>query len=200
MRNGLCRLTVQHDRDDGFHEVDLAVPCGIRLCQLMPSIVDLAHGAIAAETGIRWRLVRIDGVPLDESMTLEQNDIHDGAMLLLTAAAPPAPVCARSAATAATAATATTPTAVTKREVVGVSGHPSAAADSAAAERAPVTGSRVEGSPDSVSWAAVGRPGAHRRHGGVGVERDGGDVRRHNRIPVSAAIAPCARSTIDGIS
>ncbi|MCV7221914.1 type VII secretion integral membrane protein EccD [Mycolicibacterium elephantis] len=92
MRNGLCRLTVQHDRDDGFHEVDLALPCGIRLCQLMPSIVDLAHGAIAAETGIRWRLVRIDGAPLDESMTLEQNDIDDGAMLLLTTAAPPAPV------------------------------------------------------------------------------------------------------------
>ncbi|BBY79899.1 type VII secretion integral membrane protein EccD [Mycolicibacterium pulveris] len=92
MRNGLCRLTVEHQRDDGCHEVDLALPRDIHLCQLMPSIVELTHGAIAPEVGVRWRLVRIGGVSLDEFMTLEQNGIDDGAMLLLTTVAPPEPV------------------------------------------------------------------------------------------------------------
>lgn len=93
MRNALCRLTVQHDGDDdAFTEVDLALPRNTHLCQLMPSIVELARGEDAATAGTRWRLFRIDGHPLEESMTLDQNDVDDGATLLLTTVAPPEPV------------------------------------------------------------------------------------------------------------
>lgn len=92
MRNALCRLTVAHDRGDNFHEVDLALPRSIDLCALMPAIVELAHGTTAAVTGIGWRLLHVDGQPLEHAMTLEENDVHDGTTLLLTAAVPPKPV------------------------------------------------------------------------------------------------------------
>lgn len=91
MRNALCRLTVQHVRDDACHEVDLALPRSIHLCQLLPSIVELTYGTNPAPTGTRWRLYSVDGQPIEESMTLDQNEIDDGAMLLLTTSAPPGP-------------------------------------------------------------------------------------------------------------
>lgn len=93
MRNALCRLTVQHDGDDdAFREVDLALPRSMHLCQLMPSIVELARGKDSAASSTRWRLFRVDGQPLEESMTLDQNEVDDGATLLLTSVAPPEPV------------------------------------------------------------------------------------------------------------
>ncbi|MGV0715603.1 type VII secretion integral membrane protein EccD [Mycolicibacterium sp. XJ662] len=85
-------MTVAHDRGDNFHEVDLALPRSIDLCALMPAIVELAHGTTAAVTGTGWRLLHVDGQPLDQAMTLADNDVDDGTTLLLTAAVPPKPV------------------------------------------------------------------------------------------------------------
>ncbi|MGE2726543.1 type VII secretion integral membrane protein EccD [Mycolicibacterium pulveris] len=85
-------MTVAHDRGDTFHEVDLALPRGIDLCALMPSIVELARGTTAPATGIGWQLLHVDGQPLDESMTLDENEVADGTTLLLTATMPPKPV------------------------------------------------------------------------------------------------------------
>ena len=92
MRDSLCRLTVQHAGDDEFHAVDLALPSQTCVGQLMPAIVDLVcRDTVASETGRLWRLSRVGGPPLDESLTLDDNEIRDGELLLLTAAETPAP-------------------------------------------------------------------------------------------------------------
>jgi type VII secretion integral membrane protein EccD len=90
--DSLCRLTVQSGEDDGPLAVDLALPRNADVGLLLPSIVDLVHhDTTAPETGRRWRLSRIGEPSLDESRTLNDNDVRDGDLLLLTAAEPPAP-------------------------------------------------------------------------------------------------------------
>jgi type VII secretion integral membrane protein EccD len=88
--DSLCRLTVQCGEDDGPTAVDVALPRNAHVGLLLPSIVDLVHGATTTEP-VRWRLSRVGGPPLDESMTLNENDVHDGELLLLTTMDPPAP-------------------------------------------------------------------------------------------------------------
>lgn len=57
---------------------------------LVPPIVDLVRrDADPAAVG-RWRLARIGGSPLDESMTLNENNVRDGDLLVLTARETPA--------------------------------------------------------------------------------------------------------------
>jgi type VII secretion integral membrane protein EccD len=91
--DSLCRLTVQCGVDAVAHAVDLALPTMVDVCQLMPSIVDIIdQDGTAPVTGRRWRLSRAGGMPVDESMTLEENEVRDGDVLLLTAIEPPAPV------------------------------------------------------------------------------------------------------------
>jgi len=70
--------------------VDLALPRNAYVGLLMPSIVDLVHGATTTEA-VRWRLSRVGGPSLDESITLSENNVHDGEVLLLTSIEPPAP-------------------------------------------------------------------------------------------------------------
>ena len=89
--HSLCRLTVQGGGDDGPPAVDLALPRNADVGLLVPSIVDLVHRDAAPAAARRWRLSRIGGSPLDESMTLNENDISDGDLLLLTAVEAPAP-------------------------------------------------------------------------------------------------------------
>jgi ESX secretion system protein EccD len=88
--DSLCRLTVQSGEDDGPPAVDLALPRNAHVGLLMPSLVDLVHGATTTEA-VRWRLSRVGGPSLDESMTLSENNVHDGEVLLLTSIEPPAP-------------------------------------------------------------------------------------------------------------
>jgi type VII secretion integral membrane protein EccD len=58
----------------------------------MPSIVDIVHvSGGSAELGARWRLSRVGGFALEESMTLRDNAIYDGAVLLLTTTEVPPP-------------------------------------------------------------------------------------------------------------
>lgn len=68
--------------------VDLSLPSSLTVGQLLPAIAD----AVGAGTGPRrWRLSRVGGPSLDESMSLSQHDIRDGDLLLLSAAAVPRP-------------------------------------------------------------------------------------------------------------
>ncbi len=70
--------------------VDLALPRNADVGLLVPSIVDLVRRDTApAEVG-RWRLARIGGSLLDESMTLNENNVRDGDLLVLTAGEAPA--------------------------------------------------------------------------------------------------------------
>jgi len=75
--------------------------------RLLPSIVDIIHqDSTDTFTGTHWRLSQVGGTLLDESMTLDENEIRDGTLLLLTAVEPPAPewvVCDPSHAVAQTA-------------------------------------------------------------------------------------------------
>ena len=91
MSHSLCRLTVQGGEDDGPIAVDLALPRNTDVGLLVPSIADLVHRDAAPAAARRWRLSRIGGFPLDESMTLNENNVRDGELLLLTAVEPPAP-------------------------------------------------------------------------------------------------------------
>lgn len=73
--------------------IDLALPSGAVLGDMLPSIVELVHpDHQRAWTGRRWRLRRIGGPPLDESLTLQDNQVRDGELLWLTTDDVPAPV------------------------------------------------------------------------------------------------------------
>jgi len=85
----MCRLAVQH----GPNTVELALPSDAPVGVLLPSVVDLVgpDGA-AIEEGLQWHLSRIGQGPLDESMSLRDNAVRDGELLLLATAAIPAPI------------------------------------------------------------------------------------------------------------
>ena len=90
----LCRVTVQANHDDRQIAVDLALPARTQVALLIPSIVDIAcrdslWPADAAARG--WRLSHVGGPSLDESMTLSENDVRDGALVVLTTIDIPAP-------------------------------------------------------------------------------------------------------------
>ncbi|OBC08056.1 type VII secretion integral membrane protein EccD [Mycobacterium sp. 852013-50091_SCH5140682] len=90
MPNALCRVAI-HCELPGADEpatVDLSLPSSMTVGQLIPAIAD----AVGAGTGPRrWSLSRVGGPALDESMSLSQQDIRDGDLLLLCAAAVPKP-------------------------------------------------------------------------------------------------------------
>jgi type VII secretion integral membrane protein EccD len=80
------RVTVRAHRSGASAAVDLALPGEMGLGELMPCIVDLVSEQLG-ESGActeRWMLSRLDGSVLDESMTLTENGVHDGDLLLLT--------------------------------------------------------------------------------------------------------------------
>ncbi|KUI45111.1 hypothetical protein AU197_12765 [Mycobacterium sp. IS-1590] len=73
--------------------MDLALPRRACLGDMLPAIVGLVrpdHREV--QTGARWRLRRIDGSALDESLTLSDNEVHDGQVLWLSADEVPEPV------------------------------------------------------------------------------------------------------------
>lgn len=76
MSESLCRLSVQADAGD---PVDLALPRTAPVAALLPAIVALT----GVEPGT-WRLNRTDGHYLDESISLRQNMIDDGDLLILS--------------------------------------------------------------------------------------------------------------------
>ncbi|HEV7421265.1 MAG TPA: type VII secretion integral membrane protein EccD [Mycobacterium sp.] len=80
----VCRLSIQTDRDGQPVTVDVALPSGTPLGALLPTIVELA-GQPSRESAHCWRLDRMSGLPLDESVTLADNGVHDGEVLVLAA-------------------------------------------------------------------------------------------------------------------
>lgn len=91
MPDSLCRLTVAACTDDGHRAVDLALPADIQLAALLPQIVDIVQGdTTRSVSGCDWRLARLGELPMDESMTLNDNDVRDGEVLLLAPTEPPA--------------------------------------------------------------------------------------------------------------
>src|SRR5437899_5544882 len=89
MPDSVCRLAVQH----GPHTVELALPKDAPVGLLLPSVVDLVEpDGVAAEEGLRWHLSRIGQGHLDETISLRDNGVRDGELLLLATAALPRPV------------------------------------------------------------------------------------------------------------
>lgn len=85
----MCRLAVQHGPDT----VELALPSDAPVGVLLPSIVDLVGpDGGATEEGLQWHLSRIGQGPLDETISLRDNAVRDGELLLLATAAIPTPV------------------------------------------------------------------------------------------------------------
>jgi type VII secretion integral membrane protein EccD len=90
MSDSICRLTVAACTDEAHRAVDLALPAGIHIGQLLPQIVDIVHGDTAhSVSGRDWNLSRVGGHRLDDSMTLGDNGVRDGEVLLLTTTQPP---------------------------------------------------------------------------------------------------------------
>lgn len=90
MPDALCRVTVRVD-DARATTVDLALPHRASVGEVLPSIVDLTR-ADRRDPAVRWRLHRVGGSSLDESLTLLDNDIRDGELLWLSADDVPEPV------------------------------------------------------------------------------------------------------------
>jgi type VII secretion integral membrane protein EccD len=85
----VCRLSVQSDQGGRTVTVDMALPSGTPVGALLPTIVALAEHP-SPESPQCWRLDRVSGSSLDESITLAENGVHDGELLVLTASdAPP---------------------------------------------------------------------------------------------------------------
>ncbi len=86
---GLRRVSVHA----GANVVDLALPAGVPVAVLMPSIVDVVAGrSLDGSGGLvarRYHLSRPGAAAL--TGTLAQNDIRDGQVLILTASATPPP-------------------------------------------------------------------------------------------------------------
>jgi type VII secretion integral membrane protein EccD len=88
---GLRRVSVHA----GTAVVDLSLPAGVPVAVLVPSIVDIMKGrgvggSSDLEAG-RYQLSRPGASPLATSTTLAQNDIRDGAVLVLTRSTTPQP-------------------------------------------------------------------------------------------------------------
>jgi type VII secretion integral membrane protein EccD len=89
MPDSMCRLAVQH----GPHTVELALPRDTPVGLLLPSVVDLVgHDVVAPDEGLRWHLSRIGQGQLDEAISLRDNAVRDGELLLLATTAIPTPV------------------------------------------------------------------------------------------------------------
>jgi hypothetical protein len=92
----LCRVSLHADADAGAIHVDLALPAGVPIGALIPSVVDIlasrGGGQRAAEIAASYRLSPPGAAALDSSKTLAQHAIRDGALLLLTRATAELPV------------------------------------------------------------------------------------------------------------
>lgn len=90
MSDALCRVRIHANNETFDRTADLALPSALCVADLLPSVVELLHGAVSAPA--RWQLRRVGGEPIDESLTLAQNGVRDGEVLWLTADEVPPPV------------------------------------------------------------------------------------------------------------
>lgn len=90
MDDPLCRVTVQCADAPGV--VDLALPRHARVGLLLPDIVDLVIGTDSTGSVPRgWRLDRICGGRCDESLSLHESGVSDGAVMVLAPVTAPGP-------------------------------------------------------------------------------------------------------------
>jgi type VII secretion integral membrane protein EccD len=79
------RVCIHTDRDGDPVTVDVGLPSGAPVGELLPAIVDMVDGRSAPDTAaLHWRLDRMSGGILDEALSLTDNDIHDGELLTLS--------------------------------------------------------------------------------------------------------------------
>lgn len=90
MPDSRCRVSVHVD-DVGATSVDLTLPARACVGDMLPSIIDLTRAG-PRDPAARWRLHRVDGSSLDESLTLPDNNIRDGELLWLSTETIPEPV------------------------------------------------------------------------------------------------------------
>ena len=80
----VCRVCIHADRDGDPVTVDVALPSGSPVGELLPAIVDMVD--VPAGPDAAPRLLRLDtlaGDVLDESLSLRDNGIRDGDVLVL---------------------------------------------------------------------------------------------------------------------
>ncbi len=81
----MCRVTVRTVRRGTSVAVDLALPTWLELGEILPDVVDLVGDEVAKDgLTARRALSRLDGSTLDESVTLHENGVQDGDVLVLT--------------------------------------------------------------------------------------------------------------------
>lgn len=87
----VSKVCVQADRDGDPVAVDVVLPSGTPVAELVPTIVGLVDAPIPTDgTARRWRLQRVSGAPLDESLSLSANGVRDGELVILDVDAAPA--------------------------------------------------------------------------------------------------------------
>lgn len=69
--------------------MDLVLPAALTVSHLLPSIVDAL--GMSTDVARQWYLSPVGGTPLDETMTLAQNEVRDGDVLVLAERVPVAP-------------------------------------------------------------------------------------------------------------
>lgn len=84
MGDTLCRLAVHSTGPGQPATAELVLPATRPLGELLPSIVDAVVGSSAPPR--HWYLSRIAGATLDTSLSLRDNAVHDGDMLMLATA------------------------------------------------------------------------------------------------------------------
>ncbi|KAA0098623.1 type VII secretion integral membrane protein EccD [Mycolicibacterium sp. P1-18] len=86
----VSKVCVQAERDGDPVAVDLVLPSGTVLAELLPTIVELVGVPPPPDGTVRrWRLQRVCGTHVDESLSLSDNDVRDGELLILDADASP---------------------------------------------------------------------------------------------------------------
>lgn len=88
MPDSFCRLTVASCADDEHRAIDLELPADVDVGQLLPQIVDLFHRGTAPTPGLDWLLSRPGEPTIDGSTSLNDNNVRDGDVLLLTRTEP----------------------------------------------------------------------------------------------------------------
>lgn len=94
MSEPLCRVSIYGGPESRSATADLVLPTGMAVAELLPALLDVLGVSDSVDAGPGWQLARAGGPVLSSSMTLGQQGIRDGDLLLLSAAevAPPAVV------------------------------------------------------------------------------------------------------------
>ncbi|TPG34396.1 type VII secretion integral membrane protein EccD [Mycolicibacterium hodleri] len=81
----VSRVCIQADRDGDPVAVDVALPSGAPVGALLPALVELVDDRVFPGGEVRrWRLNRLPGGILEESLSLTDNGVRDGELLILT--------------------------------------------------------------------------------------------------------------------